>query len=475
MFFNSERALSLLLAFNIAGLTLNDLELRQFLRLDRLLLNNLERLDLTRTAPERLIVKHYLDSALVADFMPDEEGIILDLGAGAGFPGLPLAIRRPHWSLLLAEPRLKRLTFIEEAIFLLALEGVKIYPHKVGDNFNQPIKAIVARDFGQVGTILDLAAKILPKDGRVYLLKGANPEPEMALAKSGEASRHFTPLAVKYYQVGPYKRSFLTYQKKTAPSTPKLTPSSTEIASPHNPRYRSWLKLLEGHKQRRAGETIAMGKKIVRELLTCQVDLILGVIVTHPRDLEGFPLKNQTPVFFVRPEIFGDLDVLGAGPPLLWLKTPPLPPFDPTQTFAEPWLLTPFQDPQNVGAVIRAAAALGSPVVTLAEAASPYHFKALRVAGPAVFQTPLFSGPSFTVLPDLPRDDLYALSPRGQDIYQADLPAGVGLVLGREGPGLDGLWPEAKRLAIPMRPRVESLNGALAAAVALALLKAKNR
>jgi 16S rRNA (guanine527-N7)-methyltransferase len=474
MFFNPDRAKLLLLEFDLAGLKLSDLQLRQFLRLDQLLLNYLDQLDLTRTSPRQLILKHYLDSALVAQFLPEPTGALLDLGSGAGFPGLPLAILNPHWPLILAEPRQKRLAFLEEVIALLGLPRVRVYPHKVGPRLAEPLEAIICRDFGPLTEILELAAPILPENGQIYLLKGARVEEEIQEAQKTPAWAHFTQLTLRRYQVGPQERSLVTLRKKT-PRPPQAQPPgrSLEIASRQNPRFRSWLKLLAGRQQRRLGETLAAGPKIVRDLLTNQADLILGLLATKPRDLDGYPVKSSTPVFFLRPEIFPELDPLGVGPPLAWLKTPALPTWEPGEAWPVPWLLIPFQDPRNVGTVIRAAAALAAPVVLLAEAASPFHYKALRAAGPTVFQTPLLLGPSYRELPDLPRDDLYALSPRGQSIWRHSGPPGLGLALGPEGPGLDSLWAPERRLTIPMKPGVESLNAALAAAMALAILAAR--
>ncbi|MDR1607212.1 MAG: 16S rRNA (guanine(527)-N(7))-methyltransferase RsmG [Deltaproteobacteria bacterium] len=474
MIFNKDRAKSLLLEFSLAGVPLSDQELRRFLRLDQLLSQNMDQLDLTRTDPRQLIQKHYLDSAKVADFLP-EPGTLLDLGSGAGFPGLPLAIRNPHWTIILAEPRLKRLAFLEEAIDLLGLANVQIYPHKVNPlTFSVPIKALIARDFGPLNDLLEIAAAILPENGQLFLLKGPRVAQEIALAQKNPAWANFTDLTVKYYQIGPHERSFLALTKKSPNSVPPPAYSSLEIASRQNPRFRSWLKLLTGRQQRRLGETLAFGQKIIQELLTNQGDLILGIIATKPRDLVGYPLKSHYPVFFLRPEIFPELDVLGTGPPIVWLKTPTLPAWELNQTQETPWLLVPFQDPKNVGAVIRTAAALKAAVVLLSEAASPFHFRALRTGGSAIFETDLYQGPSYQSLPDLPRDDIFALSPRGQDIFKVNCPKGLGLALGVEGPGLDSLWPWAKKLAIPMNPRVESLNGATAAAMALAILKTRS-
>jgi tRNA G18 (ribose-2'-O)-methylase SpoU len=367
------------------------------------------------------------------------------------------------------------LAFIEEAIDLLDLNNVKIYPHKVGPNFGESIQSVIARDFGSIADILELVAPILAPQGQVFLLKGPNAPAEVREAQGRAIKAHYTDLTAISYQVGSLKRSLV----KTAKITPKeavVNPyQSLEIASPKNPRFRGWLKLLTGRTQRKAGETLGLGQKIVKELLTNHPDLLLGLIAVSPRDLEGFPVSRDTPIFFVRSEIFPELDPIGAGPPIAWLKTPEIETWDPTRVNQKPFLLIPFQDPNNVGAVIRAAAALGPEVVLLAEAASPFHYRALRVAGPAVFLTKLWRGPSYRELPFLERDDLYALSPRGADIFSWDPPENPGLVLGSEGQGLDSLWPESQKLSIPMKPGLESLNGGVAAAMALAILKAKGR
>src|SRR5262249_57823856 len=89
------------------------------------------------------------------------------------------------------------------------------------------------------------------------------------------------------------------------------------------------------------------------------------------------------------------LDVFGPGSPLLLVSVPPV------RTWSdEDWadgctLFVPFQDPENVGAVVRTAAALGVPrVVLLQEAAHPFHPRSARAAGSALLAVELQRGPS---------------------------------------------------------------------------------
>jgi tRNA G18 (ribose-2'-O)-methylase SpoU len=120
---------------------------------------------------------------------------------------------------------------------------------------------------------------------------------------------------------------------------------------------------------------------------------------------------------------------------------------------------------------VRTAAALGADAVLLEEAATPYHPKALRASGPALWLTGVLSGPPLRDLAAMARPDVYALSPDGEDLFGFRPPPGpLGLALGLEGPGLDAVWPAGRRLGIPMAEGVDSLNAAAAAAAALAVV-----
>jgi tRNA G18 (ribose-2'-O)-methylase SpoU len=128
-------------------------------------------------------------------------------------------------------------------------------------------------------------------------------------------------------------------------------------------------------------------------------------------------------------------------------------------------VLIPFQNPENVGAAVRSAAAFGaSQVILLAESAHPFHPKALRASGGSALRLQLRQGPALDQLPaNLP---IIALSPGGDDIRQATFPSSFGLLTGMEGRGLPDDW-RRRAVGIPISPAVESLNAAAAVAVAL--------
>ena len=130
-------------------------------------------------------------------------------------------------------------------------------------------------------------------------------------------------------------------------------------------------------------------------------------------------------------------------------------------------LFIPFQDPANVGGVIRSAAAFGvTQVVLLREAAHPFHPRSTRAAGSALFRIPLQKGPSIKDLKES-RHSMITLSPEGADITNYEFPDRFGLLPGMEGPGLPQNVQSRTSLSIPMVQGVESLNAAMATGIAL--------
>jgi TrmH family RNA methyltransferase len=131
-----------------------------------------------------------------------------------------------------------------------------------------------------------------------------------------------------------------------------------------------------------------------------------------------------------------------------------------------------IQDPGNVGALLRAAEAGGATgAVFCGSSADPYGWKALRGSMGSALRLPLSGrGDLRDVMAETRAHGIRLLAtvPRdGTSLYDADLTGPVALVLGGEGPGLTGeaLALADERVMIPMRPPVESLNVAVAAAV----------
>ncbi|MCA1809606.1 MAG: RNA methyltransferase [Lentisphaerae bacterium] len=215
--------------------------------------------------------------------------------------------------------------------------------------------------------------------------------------------------------------------------------------------------------------------RLVSEALARHPDLITGVI-SHPgQKLPPFPQGLQHIIF--RSALFAKLNFFGTPGPLLWMRLPDLPQFD----WTSPWpagatLFIPFGNPDNVGAVIRSAAALGAArIILTAEAASPFLPRALRASAGTVWRTPLEQAGPLADL-DMPDREIYALDASGVPLDSIKPAGAYGLIAGEEGPGLpEPLARKTRLVSIPMRQDVESLNAAVAVAVTLWAWRAAGR
>jgi 16S rRNA (guanine527-N7)-methyltransferase len=169
--------------FERSGLRLSDVQVQQFWTFHQLLRRRNAELDLTRLHSfDTIVLKHYVDCALVATLV-DLPSPLLDLGTGAGFPGIPLKIVRPDVHLLLAEPRGKRATFLEEAVRALGLRGVEVVAHRVGSEFKHPVRGVITRAVESIPATLARVAPWLEPGALLLFMKGPGVDAEIDTAR----------------------------------------------------------------------------------------------------------------------------------------------------------------------------------------------------------------------------------------------------------------------------------------------------
>jgi 16S rRNA (guanine527-N7)-methyltransferase len=249
----------------------------------------------------------------------------------------------------------------------------------------------------------------------------------------------------------------------------------TPITSADNRTFRELKKLGSPAGIKKAGSIILSGKKVVAEALADerikkhQIIIFDGYgetdEVMNARFREYAASAN---LLILKKGLYGELDIFNTDGPLLVTETPE------TAEWTGPekpgcYLLVPFQDPQNVGTVIRSAAGFGvSGIILLRESSTPFHPRAVRASAGSVFNAPLFRGPSLQELSagSLSGIPVIPLDRNGKDITGFTFPETFYLLPGLEGPGIP---EEMKKTAvsIPLSESIESLNAAIAATIAM--------
>ena len=137
----------------------------------------------SQPAPEIVIHKHILDSLAVSVLL-SPQCRCLDLGSGAGFPGLILAIAEKERDITLVEPRRKRANFLKDVTRVAQLKNVKVYESRAEQSAHEKdlqksFDAVVTRATWDMQTFLSFAAPFLKDRGVALAMKGKKGEQEL--------------------------------------------------------------------------------------------------------------------------------------------------------------------------------------------------------------------------------------------------------------------------------------------------------
>lgn len=153
------------------GVDLNSCQINQLNTYLTLLLRWNERINLTSVqSAEECVTRHFGESLFIAEH-EELKGQLLDVGSGAGFPGLALKIVFPCLSTTLLEPLAKKRAFLKEVIRACEFEEVEIRPERL-DRFaasERGFNSITMRAVGGLKERLAEAWKILEEEGKIYL------------------------------------------------------------------------------------------------------------------------------------------------------------------------------------------------------------------------------------------------------------------------------------------------------------------
>jgi 16S rRNA (guanine527-N7)-methyltransferase len=137
--------------------------------------------------PEEIVTRHFGESLFAARHLfprvarapspaktsPTDVHRVIDIGSGAGFPGLPIKIWAPNIHLTLIESNQKKATFLRELIRAITLTSIDVFSGRAEDFPNPPAQIVALRAVERFGTILPIAASLVTPKGRLALLIGS--------------------------------------------------------------------------------------------------------------------------------------------------------------------------------------------------------------------------------------------------------------------------------------------------------------
>ena len=243
------------------------------------------------------------------------------------------------------------------------------------------------------------------------------------------------------------------------------------ITSRKNPLLQQVKKLLSSRKEReKAGLFVADGTKLLEEA----VKYFPGLHTVILSDGVEAEVPAGVRVVRVPEDVMASISPMEAPQGALFLcRLPEKTEFVPKSGML---VLDGIQDPGNIGTILRTADALEVPVVLLEGCADPYSHKVVRASMGAVFRTPVLQSTWAEVHAACKEAGIpvavTALSDRAKDIRSADLTK-MAVVIGSEGRGVrkEVLESADAELIIPMNPRCESLNAAIAATICMWQMK----
>jgi 16S rRNA (guanine527-N7)-methyltransferase len=124
---------------------------------------------------ESMVTLHLLDSLAIIPFIEGNQ--VIDIGTGAGLPGIPLAIYLPHINFTLLDSNAKKTRFVQQAIVELKLKNVSVCHNRVEQYHpEKSFDTVITRAFASLSDIVEWTSHLLSKDGVLLAMKGQSPE-----------------------------------------------------------------------------------------------------------------------------------------------------------------------------------------------------------------------------------------------------------------------------------------------------------
>ncbi|MEJ2646200.1 MAG: 16S rRNA (guanine(527)-N(7))-methyltransferase RsmG [Gammaproteobacteria bacterium] len=149
--------------------------------------------------PPDMVTRHILDSLAALPYVQGPN--VLDIGTGAGLPGIPLAIARPDWQLVLLDSSGKKLRFVRQAVAELNLKNVRVEHARIEEYAPESrYDTVISRAFSSLGEIYEQAARLCRPEGCLIAMKGVYPVAEVEALPSQDVVRDVVALEIPELQ-----------------------------------------------------------------------------------------------------------------------------------------------------------------------------------------------------------------------------------------------------------------------------------
>lgn len=216
------------------NISLSDRQISQFLKYYELLIETNKVMNLTAiTDFDEVIEKHFLDSLSVVQVYDLKREIkVLDLGTGAGFPGIPLKIAFPEIDLVLVDSLNKRIKFLDDVIYQLGLEKIEALHARAEEiaknkQYREQFNLCVSRAVANLSSLSEYCIPFVKEDGMFISYKSGEIEEEAEKAEKAVSILGGKIKQIYKFQLNEQKRSFVLIQK--IKKTPKTYPRKAGI------------------------------------------------------------------------------------------------------------------------------------------------------------------------------------------------------------------------------------------------------
>lgn len=173
---------------NELGLELSDEILSKFSIYKEMVLEWNQKVNLTSIVDDKeFIIKHFIDSLTIVPLLGSKDKSLIDVGTGAGFPGIPLKILYPELRVTLLDSLDKRVKFLDAVISKISLNGIAAIHYRAEDagshkDYREKFDYAVARAVAPLPVLLEYCMPFVKKGGLFFAMKGLS-EDEISLSK----------------------------------------------------------------------------------------------------------------------------------------------------------------------------------------------------------------------------------------------------------------------------------------------------